>query len=283
MTIALLVHGGAGPRPRAVRLPRIAAGLHAALAAGHAILEAGGTALDAAQAAVCVLEDEPVLNAGRGATPTRDGTVELDAAVMDGARRAVGAVAALTEVRNPVLAARAVLEDGRQVLLCGPGALAFARGHGLELRPPEPPGPAAERAADALPGTVGAVARDLRGHLAAATSTGGRSGQRAGRVGDSPLPGAGTWADDATAAISCTGDGEAFVRAMAAHEVDALMRHRDLPLEAACRIALGEVAAHGGTGGLIALARDGSFALPFTSEAMSRGWRIGDEPARIEL
>jgi len=255
--------------------------LEAGLAAGRAILVAGGSALDAAQAAVCVLEDAPVFNAGRGAVSTQEGTFELDAAVMDGASRALGAVAAVTGIRNPVRAARAVLDEGRHVMLCGPGALAFAQAHEVELQPPEWFRSSAASPVDVLPGTVGAVARDLGGHLAAATSTGGRSGQRVGRIGDSPLPGAGTWADDATAAISCTGDGEAFVRALAAHEVDALMRHRDLPLDAACRVVLGAVAEQGGTGGMIAVARDGTVALPFTSEAMARGWQVGDAPPQV--
>jgi len=284
MTIALAVHGGAGPPVPAHRAPAVHAGLARALEAGHALLAAGRPALDAAQAAVAVLEDEPVFNAGRGAALTAAGQVELDAALMDGASRRVGAVAAVIGVRHPIDLARAVLDDGRHVLLAGEGALAFARARGIELRPrewfvSERPDPALERRL----GTVGAVARDAAGHLAAATSTGGRAGQHPGRVGDSPLPGAGTWADDDTLAVSCTGEGEAFVRALVAHEIDALMRHRDLPLAAACKVALHAASAHGGTGGVVAIDREGAIALPYTSPAMSRGWRVGSAAPQIAV
>src|SRR4051812_9389794 len=207
---------------------------------------------------------------------------------MRGSDRAAGAVAALRGVRNPVRAARAVLDEGRHVMLVGEQATAFARAAGLETRPAAwfetPERRRALTAGDASRGgTVGAVARDARGGLAAATSTGGMNGKHAARVGDSPLMAAGTWADDATAAVSCTGDGEAIIRSALAHEVDALMRHAGLPLAEACERALAALAPLDGTGGLIAVGAAGGVAAPFTTAAMPHGWRVGDEPpvARI--
>jgi isoaspartyl peptidase/L-asparaginase-like protein (Ntn-hydrolase superfamily) len=214
--------------------------------------------------------------------------VLLDAAVMRGADRAAGAVAALRGIRNPVRAARAVLEEGRHVLLVGEPAAAFARDSGLETAPdgwfrtPEREA-ALERRLSTREGTVGAVARDARGGVAAATSTGGTNGKHPGRVGDSPLLAAGTWADDATVAVSCTGDGEAIIRTALAHEVDALMRHAGLPLDAACARALAGLAPCGGTGGLIAVGAAGGVAAPFTTAAMPCAWRVGDEPVVVRL
>lgn len=267
--------------PNAERAARHERQLPSALDAGWARLTAGASALDAVQAAVRVLEDEGTFNAGRGAELTEAGTVELDAALMRGEDRAFGAVAAVKGVRNPIDAARAVLEDGRHVLLVGEGAERFADERGLERVAPDyfVTGDGQRRHDASASGTVGAVARDAHGHLAAATSTGGRSRQRAGRVGDSPLAGAGTWADDATAAVSCTGDGEEFVRALVAHEVDALIRHAGLPFPEACERALAGARGLGGEGGLIAVSASGELAMPFTAPAMSRAWRVGeDEP-----
>jgi L-asparaginase / beta-aspartyl-peptidase len=277
---AIVVHGGAGRWPEAAH-ERGLAGVARAVAAGHAVLAAGGDALEAVQAAVLVLEDDPVFNAGRGAVLTEHGGVLHDAAVMRGADRAAGAVAALRGIRNPVLAARAVLDEGRHVLLVGESAGAFARAAGLETAPeawfrtPERE-LALQRDLASREGTVGAVARDARGGVAAATSTGGMNGKHAGRVGDSPLLGAGTWADDATAAVSCTGDGEAIIRSALAHEVDALMRHAGLSLGDACERALALLAAHGGGGGLIAVGAGGGVAASFTTAAMPHGWQVGD-------
>jgi L-asparaginase / beta-aspartyl-peptidase len=271
--VVIAVHGGAGaPRPADRDEPRIAA-LARSLEAGHALLLSGGTALDAVVKAVEVLEDDGGFNAGRGSVRTAAGTVEMDAGVADGAGRRVGAVAAVRGLRHPVAAARAVLDDGRHVLLVAQGAAEFARSAGVALAPDgwfvEPdvggadPGPS--------PGTVGAVALDTHGHLAAATSTGGRSGQLPGRVGDSPAPGAGLWADDATVAVSATGEGEAFLRVAFAHEVDALLRRGGLSLEEACDQALEAVRGAGGTGGCLALDGQGRLAMPFTTPAMARG------------
>ncbi len=280
--VAIVVHGGAGDWPVDAH-PAAAAGVARAVEAGHTLLACGGDALAAVEAAVVVLEDDPVFNAGRGAALTQRGGVGLDAAIMRGADRAAGAVAALRGIRNPVRAARAVLDEGRHVLLVGEPAGAFARAAGLETAPDawfvtERRRRALERGDGAGGGTVGAVARDARGGVAAATSTGGTTGKNPGRVGDSPLVAAGTWADDATAAVSCTGDGEAIIRAALAHEVDALMRHAGLSLAQACERALAALAWLDGTGGLIAVAGGGDPAVPFTTSAMPRGWRVGDGP-----
>jgi len=274
--IAIVVHGGAGnwkPSRHEVAL----AGVRRAAEAGHAVLAQGGDALEAVQAAVVLLEDDPVFNAGRGGALDENGHAIHDAAVMRGADRAAGAVASLRGIRNPVKAARAVLEEGRHVLLVGDPAGAFARATGLETAPGEYF--VAERREH---GTVGAVALDATGALAAATSTGGIDGKHPGRVGDSPLIAAGTWADDGTVAISCTGDGEAIIRTALAHEIDALVRLAGRPLPQACDEALARMRAHG-QGGVIALGADGTVATPFTTAAMPRAWRIDDGPTHAAI
>jgi len=243
-SIAIVVHGGAGTLPLE-RRPAAVSACRAAAEAGHAVLAAGGRALDAVQAAVRVLEDAPELNAGTGAVLTRDGTVELDAAIMDGAARAIGAVAAVPDVRAPIDLARAILDDGEHVLLAGPAALRFAAERGIHPVPTESliterartrwRDETARRAgllttADSTKegGTVGAVAVDRDGHVAAATSTGGINWKRSGRVGDTPLPGCGTWADDRGGAASATGDGEAIIRVTLCRTlVDRLERGED--------------------------------------------------------
>lgn len=286
----LAVHGGAGPFDAFDdgRAARGRAGLEAGLAAGLGVLTAGGSALDAVVAAVRVLEDDEEFNAGRGSVLNADGEVETDAAVADGRTGRAGAVAALRGVRNPVDLARAVLDRGLDgggpVLLVGPAAGALARRLGLRLEPPEYFVTARRlgRHADAgSQGTVGAVARDADGNLAAATSTGGRPGKAPGRVGDSPVPGAGTWADNATCAVSGTGDGEAFLLAAFAHEVDARMRLAGDALPVACAAALEAVRRRGGTGGCIALAPDGVLAAPHTTPGMSYGW--ADAAGNLEV
>jgi beta-aspartyl-peptidase (threonine type) len=279
---AIVVHGGAGRLPHsAERIETMRAGAAAAVTAGYVVLAAGGSALDAVEAAVVLLEDDPVFNAGRGAALTEDGGVELDAAVMEGTGLAAGSVACVTGVRNPVRAARAVLEDGRHVMFVGEAARAFAEDAGVELCDDEwLATPGQRRALEAgvsgwAAGTVGAVARDQEGRLAAATSTGGTMGQRRGRVGDSPLIGAGTWADDASVAVSCTGDGEAIIRTAMAHEIDALVRYGGRSLGEACGEALAALELRGGHGGLIAVTA-GEIAARFSSPSMTRGWRVGD-------
>jgi L-asparaginase / beta-aspartyl-peptidase len=284
----LAVHGGAGRIvPEEFGAQRAAAarrGLRQSLAAGMAVLRDGGSALDAVVAAVLVLEDDEQFNAGRGAVLTSAGGVEHDAAVADGATRRAGAVTCVCGIRNPVLAARAVLARTPHVLMSGSGAQALARREGLTFVPADwfvtrrqqerLTGllPSSRAGSEPTSGTVGAVALDGEGHLAAATSTGGTTGQLAGRVGDTPLVGAGTWADDRSCAVSATGDGEALILTVFAHEVDALVRLAGLSLGAACQQALHEVTARTGTGGCIAVGPDGTVAMPFTSAGMFRGW-----------
>jgi isoaspartyl peptidase/L-asparaginase-like protein (Ntn-hydrolase superfamily) len=274
---ALVIHGGAGVMRGMTRARQemYLTGLEHALEAGHRVLLKGGSSLDAVSAAVVALEDDPLFNAGRGAVYNADEEHELDASVMDGASLRAGAVAAVRRIRNPVLAARAVMERSPHVLLAGRGAELFARRHGLAMAPAsyfhtEERLQALRKRLRGHHGTVGAVALDRRGNLAAATSTGGYTGKLPGRVGDSPLIGAGTYADNATCAVSGTGLGEAFIRAAVAHEVSARMRLRGEPLQRAARAALALVARLGGEGGLIAVDRRGNIAMPFNSEGMFR-------------
>jgi L-asparaginase / beta-aspartyl-peptidase len=270
--VVLAVHGGAGRYESypAERLARARDAVAASLEAGLAALAGPAAAVDAVVAAVKVLEDDEGFNAGRGSVLNADGHVEMDAAVADGASGRVGAVGAVAGVRNPVELARAVLGEGSCVLVAGAAGADLARRLGL---PMERPGYfVTERRGPHSPGTVGAVARDALGNVAAATSTGGRPRKAPGRIGDSPVPGAGTWADNATCAISATGDGEAFLLAVFAHEVDARLRLLGAPLDDACRAALAAVQRRGGTGGCIALTADGRLAAPFTTPAMVLGW-----------
>ncbi len=265
MTV-VVVHGGAGAWPRS-DWPAATAAVAAAARAAYAVLAAGGSALDAAIAAVVALEDDPRFNAGHGAVATQAGEVELDAAVMDGAAGKIGAVAAVRDVHNPVLLARAVLEDGRHALLAGSGAESFADEHGLRRTAPGELRAAADRGGPpAGDDTVGAVALDAAGRLAAATSTGGVRGQRPGRVGDAPLPGCGTWAD-ARVAVTATGTGERLIEAAAAHEVAARIRLAGEPLEQA---AAAVIAAITGDAGLVAVDAAGAVALPSNTAGMPR-------------
>ncbi len=301
---ALAVHGGAGtPRPDALspeRSRHYHAGLRRALIAGRDILAAGGDALDAVTAAVVTLEDDPLFNAGRGAVFTEAGTQEMDAAIMDGCDRRAGAVAGIWGPRNPILAARAVMEHSPHVLLAGAGATAFCRARGLEFverdyfQTPERwramqetldqrRRGIAEDDEARRHGTVGAVARDHGGHLAAATSTGGMSGKAPGRIGDTPIIGAGTYADNATCAVSATGHGEFFIRLAVAHEIAARMRHAGQGLDLAAREVIASVGTAGGTGGVVAVDRDGTIALPFNSVGMYRGYVGGDGIVRTAI
>lgn len=276
---AIALHGGAGTLPRrAMSAPlrrRYERALERALQAGAAVLARGGSSLDAVCAAVVQLEDSPLFNAGRGAVYNADARHELDAAVMDGATLAAGAVAGVSRIRNPVLAARAVMEKSPHVLLVGRGAERFAQRLGIALAKPayfhtQARLVALRKKLKGDHGTVGAVACDSGGNLAAATSTGGYTGKLPGRVGDSPLVGAGTYADNATCAVSGTGLGEAFIRAVLAHDVAARMRYGGESLAAAARRALDTVARLGGDGGLIAVDRRGRVVMPFNSEGMYR-------------
>jgi L-asparaginase / beta-aspartyl-peptidase len=288
---ALAVHGGAGTlrqdEAARSRAPSFHQGLRRALSIGRHILATGGNALDAVTQSVVALEDDPLFNAGKGSVFTVAGTQEMDASVMDGKGRRAGAVAGIRGPRNPILAARTVMEHSQHVLLIGEGALAFCREQHVVFAEPDyfhtderwrelqaalaelPP-------AAAQAGTVGAVACDREGNLAAATSTGGMTGKAPGRVGDSPLIGAGTYADNATCAVSATGHGEFFIRHGAAFEIAARLRHRRQPLQAACCAVIDALAELGGRGGVVAVDRDGDLSLPFSTEGMYRGFVRAD-------
>ena len=267
--------------------------LERALDEGWSALESG-SALDTVQAAVEVLEDAPDFNAGRGSVLSADGRVEMDAGIATGPDGRAGAVAYVTRVRHPVALARTVMESTPHVLLAGVAAERFAEERDLELMKPSWFVTARERerlaratsrasSSEVGGGTVGAVARDSAGALAAATSTGGTRGQLPGRIGDSPLIGAGTYAD-ADCAISATGDGEAIIRTVAAHEVAALVRHAGLPLAEACEQVLRDrIEPLGGGAGMIALGPRGDPVMPFTTPAMHRACRVGDDPAQIAI
>lgn len=285
----LVVHGGAGIIERARMQPgqeeAIRSALDRALDAGSAVLSGGGAAMDAAVAAVQVLEEDPHFNSGRGSVFTYEGDIEMDAAVMDGATRDAGAVAGVRGTRSPVALARAVMESSPHVMLSGEGADVFAREQGLEPAGPEYFATDERRRqldelkANALSwfdvdmkyGTVGAVARDAEGHVAAATSTGGVTGKRWGRIGDSPVIGAGTYADDRAGAVSATGAGEFFIREGVAHEICARMRMLGEGAQAAGDAVLADVKAIGGTGGVILISADGDATWSFNTPGMYRG------------
>jgi len=296
---AIGIHGGAGTLSlddlsvSATRPYR--EGLERALAAGLDLLERGEPALEAVVAAVQVLEQDPLFNAGRGAVLAADGSVELDASIMDGRDLRAGAVAAIRHVRSPIDLARRVMEHSGHVMLVGVGAEEFALEQGLELVPnayfvTERRRAELQRilAGQSLPGredlmgTVGAVALDEHGSLAAATSTGGTAGKRWGRVGDSPLIGAGTYAANDACAVSATGHGEYFIRAAVAHEIASLVRYRGLDVVAAANdVVMHQLVRMGGSGGVIAVGRDGRIAMPFNSPGMLRA--AADSNGRREI
>jgi beta-aspartyl-peptidase (threonine type) len=268
----------------------VRADLEAALAAGYAVLKDGGASLDAVTKAILVLEDSPRFNAGKGAVFTHDGKNELDSAIMDGASLRAGAIAGVHRVKNPVLLARAVMEKSPHVFLTGDGAEAFAQTVGIELVDPsyfrtderwnqlqdalkaEAAGQQSSLGRAIHYGTVGAVALDRAGHLAAATSTGGMTNKRWGRVGDSPIIGAGTYAN-AHCAVSATGWGEYYIRSVAAHDICARVEYAKQPVaKAANAVVMGVVPELGGDGGVIALDAKGNFATPFNTDGMYRGW-----------
>jgi L-asparaginase / beta-aspartyl-peptidase len=310
---ALAIHGGAGDLPRVpfttAREDAYRHGLAQALAAGQQLLERGGCALDAVQAAVMVLEDDPLFNAGRGAVLSADGTAELDAAIMDGTDLRAGAVAQLRHIRNPVQLARAVLEEASQVFLVGDGAESFARQAGLALVDNEyfitpdrrqqlealklrQAQPQADSSASTplLPldepplGTVGAVARDSGGRLAAATSTGGIAGKRCGRVGDSPVIGAGTYADNQTCAVSTTGHGEWFLRTVQAYDISARLRYGGYSLANAVSEAIMQrLSGLGAAGGLIAVDRQGEIVMRHNTPIMFRASVRAGEAASVHI
>jgi beta-aspartyl-peptidase (threonine type) len=299
---ALALHGGAGTITRST--PQAEApyheGLRAALAAGEAVLAQGGDALQAVVAAVVVLEDCAWFNAGHGAVFTNEETHELDAGLMDGRTRAAGALAGVTSLKNPILGALEVLRDGRCVLLGGAAADAWCAArrvatvaqayystpqrreqlHAVRARSPQAAVLDHTGAASKM-GTVGAVALDRHGHIAAATSTGGMTNKRAGRIGDTPLVGAGVFANDTSCAVSTTGTGEHFIRGCIAHDVHARMAYAGLPLAEAARMAIADsLAPLGGSGGLVAIDRQGRIAMPYNSAGMYRAWLREGESAR---
>lgn len=297
---ALALHGGAGTITRAnlstEKETAIRQALDQALAIGEKILREGGTALDAVEAVIHMLEDSPHFNAGKGALFTADGTHELDAAIMDGSNRAAGAATGLTTIKHPISAARGIMQHSPHVMLSGKGAETFARKLGLDTVPNQwfdtPERKAtwekmkaeeAEKTGFILPsnhkmGTVGCVALDQHGNLAAGTSTGGMTMKRWGRVGDAPVIGAGTWADNNTCAISCTGHGEYFIRWHVAADVAALMEYKKWSLlKAANHVVLEKLVKAGGEGGLIAVDKKGNIAMPFNSEGM---YRASSTPAQ---
>lgn len=316
VTAVIAIHGGAGAITRAAmsaekeQLYRQA--LTDIVTRGQQMLEQGASALDTVTEAVRLLEECPLFNAGKGAVFTHQGTHELDASVMDGRTLEAGAVAGVTRIRNPILAARAVLEASPHVLFIGEGAEQFAASQGIEQVEPDyfstperweqlqralnsdqmvldHDGEAQRHSDDPLDpdrkfGTVGAVALDLEGNLAAATSTGGMTNKQAGRVGDSPLPGAGCYADNDSVAVSCTGTGEVFIRTLAAYDVAAQMRYGGRSLQqVTVSVIHDKVLEMGGSGGLIAIDHAGNVALPFNSEGMYRGFARVGEAAEVAI
>jgi isoaspartyl peptidase/L-asparaginase-like protein (Ntn-hydrolase superfamily) len=307
--LTLVLHGGAGitrAELSAEREQAMRKVLEEALRAGFTVLREGGSSTDAVTASVVLLENSPLFNAGRGSVLTSAGTVEMDASIMEGAGLRAGAAACVRGVKNPVLLARSIMQGGRHVMLAGEGAEHFARSQMLAFEPPEyfltperraqlerfmekergrksgaaaaPPAPAE------LMGTVGALALDGQGRLAAATSTGGRTGKHPGRVGDSPVIGAGTWAEDGVVAVSCTGHGEYFMRLAVAHAVAAKMKYQGATVAAAAQeIIHGEMPKLGGTGGLIALDAKGNLTAPFNTEGMFRAWMQADGQVHVAV
>lgn len=294
--IALVIHGGAGTITRGSLSPEKEQEYHqtmqVALDSGYAKLEAGKPAVDAVLAAIQVLENSPLFNAGKGAVFTSEGTNELDASIMEGRTLSAGAVAGVKTVKNPILAAHAVMTKSPHVMLAGEGAERFAAEQGLEIVPDSYFFDSARyeqfqrslqkaKVADSKFGTVGCVALDEFGDIAAGTSTGGMTNKKFGRIGDAPIIGAGTYANNATCGISSTGWGEFFIRLAVAHDISALIEYKGLDLNAAAeKVVMGKLGSLGGTGGVIGLTRDGQITMTFNTEGMYRGYRRKGEPAR---
>lgn len=285
--VAIVIHGGAGTLVKGAMTPDVEQQyrneLTKALNAGYAILRQGGAAIDAVEAAIRVMEDSPLFNAGKGAVFTHDGTNELDASIMDGSTMKAGAVTGVKHIKNPISLARMVMERSKHVMFSGAGAEAFARSQGMDTVPADyfftqrrwddlQRAKKAEKQKDSAHGTVGCVALDEHGTIAAGTSTGGLTNKLAGRVGDSPIIGAGTYADNRTCGVSATGDGEYFIRATVSRTIAALMEYAGLPLQRAADSSIARVGALGGTGGVIALDRDGHMAISFNTSGMYRAY-----------
>ncbi|HEX5732050.1 MAG TPA: isoaspartyl peptidase/L-asparaginase [Blastocatellia bacterium] len=312
----LVIHGGAGTILKSRMTPEREAAYRATLAealqTGHAVLKRGGSSLDAIEATIKVLEDSPLFNAGKGAVFTSEGTNELDASIMDGATLKAGAVAGVKRIKNPISLARLVMEKSPHVMMVGEGAETFARQNGIEWIDPKyfyteerwkqleeakrkekqqnDPAVKPDRKISSLAandekfGTVGAVALDKNGNLAAGTSTGGMTNKKFGRVGDAPIIGAGTYANNSTCAVSATGHGEYFIRSVVAHDIAALMEYRGLSLrEAADIVVMKKLVKLGGEGGIIAIDKDGNHAMPFNSAGMYRGFIDADGKVVVEI
>lgn len=284
---AIVIHGGAGGISRESITPELdkeyRASLLAALDAGRKILSDGGSALDAVEQTIRTMEDNPLFNSGKGAVFTHEGKNELDAAIMDGSNLAAGAVAGVTDIRNPITAARRVMTNSPHVLLTGAGASQFAKEQGLEIVPPSYF--YTEKRFNELQeilkreknGTVGCCALDKSGNLAAGTSTGGMSNKRYNRVGDSPIIGAGTYANNNTCAVSATGHGEYFIRWTVAHDISALMEYKGFTLDEASELVINDkLVKAGGSGGVICLDKAGNVSMPFNSTGMFRGFSTAD-------
>ena len=312
----LVIHGGAGTilkkNMSAEKEAAYRAALTLALQTGYNSLKAGKTSMDAVEATIHILEDSPLFNAGKGAVFTHDGRNEMDASVMDGKTLMAGAVAGVTTIRNPISAARAVMEKSEHVMMVGPGAEAFAKQAGLTIVNPKYfytkerwDGLQQAIKEDSVKavldhgskksmklgilnrdykfGTVGAVALDKAGNLAAGTSTGGMTNKKYGRVGDSPIIGAGTYANNATAGISCTGWGEFYIRNVVAHDISAMMEYKNMSVADASKAVLDKVGKMGGDGGLIAMDKEGHVAMPFNTEGMYRGTVTGDGKTEVQI
>lgn len=306
----LVIHGGAGTILKSQITPekekQYKAGLEAALQAGYLQLKQGKSSLDAVETSVKILENNPLFNAGKGAVFTNEGKNELDAAIMDGKTLKAGSVAGITVVKNPISAARAVMEKSEHVMMVGAGAEKFAKKSGLEIVPPKyffteerwktlqeaKQLEAANKKTSLIApnknndekfGTVGCVALDSAGNLAAGTSTGGMTNKRFGRVGDVPIIGAGTYANNQTAAISCTGWGEYFIRSVVAHDLSAMMEYKGFSVKEAGDAVLQKVEKLGGNGGLIALDKNGNMTMPFNTSGMYRGAITADGKMEVYI
>ncbi|HEV7240134.1 MAG TPA: isoaspartyl peptidase/L-asparaginase [Thermoanaerobaculia bacterium] len=296
----LVIHGGAGTITRASMSAeaekQYRAGLEEALRTGHGVLTKGGSSIDAVEATIRVMEDNPLFNAGKGAVFTHEGRNELDAAIMEGKTKKAGSVAGVTIIRNPITAARAVMEKSAHVMMVGRGAELFATKMGLEIVDPsyfwterrwkslQQELLKEQQQSDKKFGTVGAVAVDASGNLAAGTSTGGMTNKQFGRVGDAPIIGAGTYADNESCAVSATGHGEFFIRWTVAYDIAALMKYRGMSVqEASNEVIHKKLAPVKGEGGVIVLDAKGNFAMPFNSEGMYRGWIGADGVAHVEI
>jgi beta-aspartyl-peptidase (threonine type) len=301
--VAIAIHGGAGTILKSSLTPekenRYLRALELTLNKGYDILKAGGTSVEAVECAVIELEDTPLFNAGKGSVFTHNGKHEMDASIMDGKTLKAGAVTLISKVRNPVKLARTIMESSEHVLLSGVGAEEFARKNNLKFESEdyffdqyrhdqwmEVSGSEKIQLdhSDKKFGTVGAVALDKEGNVAAATSTGGMTNKQYGRIGDSPIIGAGTYANNMTCAISCTGHGEYFIRGVVAYDVSCLMEYKGLSLKEACDfVVLDKLKKLGGEGGLIAVDRYGNLELTFNSEGMYRGYKKSDNLFEVKI